>query len=131
MKNKLYILIDKNLNPIYGAVQGGHAACEWLLQHWQTEHNKDFNEDYPRWEWNNDYLIYLSVDIDKWKEQLWRFDPSKYKWTWFEEPDLENKTTAIAIYANDFQKEIQNKLNKERLLMQPLYIYVNIFMLFL
>ena len=34
MKNKLYILVDKTLDPIYGAVQGGHAACEWLLQHW-------------------------------------------------------------------------------------------------
>ena len=33
-KNKLYILIDKNLDPIYGAVQGGHCACEWLLEHW-------------------------------------------------------------------------------------------------
>ena len=30
MKNKLYILIDKNLDPIYGAVQGGHAVAEWL-----------------------------------------------------------------------------------------------------
>ena len=34
MKNKLYILIDKNLDPIYGSVQGGHAVAEWLLQNW-------------------------------------------------------------------------------------------------
>ena len=34
MKNKLYILIDKNLDRIYRAVQGGHAAWEWLLEHW-------------------------------------------------------------------------------------------------
>ena len=33
MKNKLYILIDKNLDPIYGAVQGGHAVAEWLIEH--------------------------------------------------------------------------------------------------
>ena len=33
-KNKLYILIDKNLDPIYASIQGCHAACEWLLQHW-------------------------------------------------------------------------------------------------
>ena len=116
MKNKLYILIDKNLNPIYGAVQGGHAACEWLLQHWQTKHNNDWNEDFPEWEWKNEYLIYLSVDIDKWKEQLWRFDPSKYKWMWFNEPDLGNKTTAIAIYGKDFPSSIIQKLNREQLL---------------
>ena len=34
MKNKLYILIDKNLDPIYGAVQGGHAVAEWVYEHW-------------------------------------------------------------------------------------------------
>lgn len=115
-KNKLYILIDKNLDPIYGAVQGGHAACEWLLQHWQTKHNKDWNEDEPVWEWNNDYLIYLSVDIKEWYDKLKRFDPSKYKWTWFEEPDLDNKTTAIAIYEKDFPSSIKKELQKEQLL---------------
>ena len=116
MKNKLYILIDKNLDPIYGAVQGGHAVAQWMLDNWQTKRNKDFNEDEPIWEWNNDYLIYLSVDIEKWKELLWRFDPSKFKWTWFDEPDLGNKTTAIAIYANDFPGFIKKDLNKEKLL---------------
>lgn len=68
------------------------------------------------WDWNNDYLIYLSVDIEKWKEKLWRFDPTKFKWMWFDEPDLGNKTTAIAIYAKDFPYEIRYKLKKEKLL---------------
>lgn len=111
MKNKLYILIDKNLDPIYGAVQGGHAVAEWLLQHWQE--NK---EGYPVWDWNNDYLIYLSVDINEWKEKLWRFDPGKFKWMWFNEPDLDNKTTAIAIYAKDFPSCIKKELKQENLL---------------
>lgn len=34
MKNKLYILVDKELDPIYAAVQGGHAVAEWLQQNW-------------------------------------------------------------------------------------------------
>ena len=110
-KNKLYILIDKNLNPIYGAVQGCHAACEWLLQHWQINKVGD-----PVWDWSNAYLIYLSVDIEQWKEKLWRFDPSKYKWTWFDEPDLDNQTTAIAVYEKDFPSSIIQKLKKEELL---------------
>ena len=116
MKNKLYILIDKNLDPIYGAVQGGHAVAEWTMEHWQTKRNKDWNEDFPEWEWKNEYLIYLSVDIEKWKEQLWEFDPYNYKWSWFDEPDLGNKTTSIAIYANDFPSSIIHQLNKESLL---------------
>ena len=33
MKNKFYILIDKNLDPIYGAVQGAHAVAEWIIEH--------------------------------------------------------------------------------------------------
>lgn len=110
-KNKLYILIDKNLDPIYGAVQGGHVVAEWLLQHLQI--NK---EGYPIWDWENEYLIYLSVDIEQWKEKLCRFDPCKYKWMWFDEPDLDYKTTSIAIYANDFPSSIIHQLNKEQLL---------------
>lgn len=110
-KNKLYILIDKNLDPIYGAVQGGHVVAEWLLQHWQI--NK---EGYPIWDWENEYLIYISVDIEQWKEKLCRFDPCKYKWMWFDEPDLDYKTTSIAIYANDFPSSIIHQLNKEQLL---------------
>lgn len=116
MKNKLYILIDKNLDPIYGAIQGGHAVAEWMMQHWQTKHSNDWNEDYPIWAWNNEYLIYLSVDIEKWKEKLQRFSPCDYKWIWFDEPDLDNKTTSIAIYSKDFPKEIQKALEKEELL---------------
>ena len=115
MKNKLYILIDKNLDPIYGAVQGGHSVAEWVYEHWQTKRNKDFNEDYPIWEWNNDYLIYLSVDINKWYERLAPFDPSKYKWSYFIEPDLGNKMTAIAIYEKDFPENIKRKLKKLKL----------------
>ena len=111
MKNKLYILIDKNLDPIYGAVQGGHAVAEWLLQHWQLNKAGD-----PVWDWNNDYLIYLSVDINEWKEKLWRFDPCKFKWMWFDEPDLNNKTTTIAIHADDFPGFIKRDLKKEELL---------------
>lgn len=117
MKNKLYILVDKTLDPIYGAVQGCHAACEWLLQHWQTKHSNDWNEDFPTWEWNNEYLIYLSVDIEKWKKRLLeKYSPCEYKWIWFDEPDLGNRTTAIAIYPNDFPEFIQHKLSREPLL---------------
>lgn len=111
MKNKLYILIDKNLDPIYGAVQGGHAVAEWMLQHWQKNRIGE-----PEWEWSNDYLIYLSVDIDEWKELLWKFSPSEYQWMWFDEPDLGNKTTAIAVYEKDFPSSIKRKLYREQLL---------------
>lgn len=110
-KNKLYVLCDKNLDPIYGAVQGGHAVAEWLLENWQIQRNGD-----PDWEWKNDYLIYLSADVNEWYEILAPFDPNHYKWTYFREPDLDYKMTSIAIYANDFPSFIKRKLKNEKLL---------------
>ena len=115
-KNILYILIDKTLDPIYGAVQGGHAVAEWLLEHYNIEFNKCACEEQPKWKWNNDYLVYLKVDIEKWKNLLWRFDPSKYQWTWFDEPDLNNKTTAIAIHENSLTDYLKHIIKKEELL---------------
>ena len=110
-KNKLYVLCDKNLDPIYGAVQGGHAVAEWLLENWQIQRNGD-----PTWEWKNDYLIYLSVDINEWYEKLAPFNTNHFKWTYFREPDLDYKMTSIAIYANDFPGIIKRKLKNEKLL---------------
>ena len=70
----------------------------------------------PTWEWRNNYLIYLSVDVNEWYERLAQFDPSKYKWTYFTEPDLDYKMTSIAIYENDFPSFIKRKLKQENLL---------------
>lgn len=30
---RLYVLVDKKLNPIYGCVQGGHAVAQYMLEH--------------------------------------------------------------------------------------------------
>lgn len=78
---RLYVLIDENLDPIYGCVQGGHALAQWLIDH-------------PNQKWNNSYLIYLKCDIEKWKEKLEKYNIDFSK---FCEPDLDNKLTSIAI----------------------------------
>ena len=62
MKNKLYILIDKNLDPIYGAVQGGHAVAKWLIEHGQIERQSSGRKYHNIW--NNEYLIYLKADLE-------------------------------------------------------------------
>ena len=82
---RLYVLISNKLDPIYGCVQGGHVVAEWLLQH-------------PNQNWNNNYLIYLSADISKWKH---RFDVLEIDYTEFKEPDLDNQVTALAVLNND------------------------------
>lgn len=76
---RLYVLISKDLDPVYGCVQGGHAVAQWLL-----EHNNG---------WRNNYLIYLYADIDKWGCKLNGRDKCSY----WREPDLDNKLTAIAV----------------------------------
>lgn len=81
---RLYVLTDKNLEPVYACVQGGHAVAQWLLEH-------------PNQTWNNSYLIYLSADIEKWINRL---NYLEYDFSVFCEPDLNNKITAIAVEDN-------------------------------
>lgn len=82
---RLYVLIDKSLTPVYGCVQGGHAVAQWLLNH-------------PKQTWNNNYLIYLQASIEEWKNKL-NFLGIDY--TQFNEPDLGNRTTSLAVLGND------------------------------
>jgi DNA polymerase sigma len=83
-KNKLYVLIDKSLNTVYGCVQGGHAVAQWLIEHKRG--------------WNNEYLIYLSADVNKWKKKLRKLF---IDFTEFKEPDLDYKTTSLAVLGHD------------------------------
>jgi len=79
-KRRLYVLIDKSLEPVYGCVQGGHAVAQWLLEH-------------PNQKWNNSYLIYLYADVELWRMKLNMYGKD---FSEFREPDLNNKVTALA-----------------------------------
>lgn len=82
---RLYVLIDKSLTPVYGCVQGGHAVAQWLLNH-------------PKQTWNNNYLIYLQASVEDWKDKL---NYLGIDYTQFNEPDLGNRTTSLAVLGND------------------------------
>lgn len=110
MKNRLYILIDKDLDPIYGAVQGGHAVTEWLLENWQINKEGD-----PIWEWNNEYLIYLKADLEDIQDNYLKLSCAKDKESYFYEPDLNNRLTAIAIYEGDMNDRLKRKIKKLKL----------------
>jgi hypothetical protein len=82
---RLYILVRKDLESSYRAVQAGHAVAEWLLHdHAQT--------------WRNSTLIYLGVkdenSLVRWSEKL---DMRSLKWVGFKEPDIGNELTALAV----------------------------------
>jgi len=134
---RLYILCSDKLDPIYAAVQGGHAAVQFVLDQQEgiDNHNRSvFSED----KWWNDYIVYLSVDIKEWKEYLNNFDHLWYYYSEWPEPDMDNEVTAIALHIpddcidfktkhlNDYEhvkglmvpahRELLRKLKKERLL---------------
>ena len=79
------MLVSKDLDPVYGCVQGGHVVAQWLLEH-------------PEQDWNNSYLIYLQADIQKWKEKL---EYLGIDYTSFREPDLGGTMTSLAILDNE------------------------------
>lgn len=98
-KQKLYVVVDSTLTPAQQAVQGGHAVAE-------------FCKKFPNTLWQNGYLIYLRFEgaisrsgflfKEKEKQQVdvhWRFKYSHWhQVATFQEPDLDNKTTAYAVY---------------------------------
>lgn len=79
---RLYVLLSKDLDPIYAGVQGGHAVAQWLID------NKDTQI------WNNEYLIYLTADLNEW---IIKLKIKELNFSVFKEPDLNDKITAIAI----------------------------------
>ena len=79
-ERRLYVLIDKSLDPVYGCVQRGHAVAAYLLEHPDG--------------WKNQYLIYLYADLRKWVGKLNYFG---LDYSIFKEPDLANQITAVAV----------------------------------
>jgi hypothetical protein len=91
---RLYVLVSNRLEPIYGCVQGGHAVAQFLL------------ENEGKQDWNNNYLIYLYADVEKWKKKLTR---EGINFSEFKEPDLDYQLTAIA--CQDDSGELFKNLN--------------------
>lgn len=74
--------MSDKLKPVYGCVQGGHAVAQWLLDNKETQ------------TWNNNYLIYLYANIEKW---IYKLKMKDLEFSIFYEPDLDNIPTSIAI----------------------------------
>lgn len=77
---RLYVLVNRRLNPVYGCVQGGHAVAQFMLEN-------------PNQTWNNEFLIYLYADVDQWHSKLKSMGVPH---SIFKEPDLNNSITALA-----------------------------------
>ena len=91
---RMYVIIRGDLHPTYAMVQGAHALTAFIMKHPnQTK------------EWNNEYLIFLKVfnykELISFKEDiLTKSENVLVRWSVFNEPDLDNQMTAIALYDN-------------------------------
>ena len=85
---RLYVLVRKDLNPSYRAVQAGHAVAKYMLD------GDEF--------WENEFLIYLGVKnkdhLEKWADKLWKHS---IDYEMFREPDLNHEPTALAAIVPD------------------------------
>jgi len=109
---RLYVLCSDKLDPIYAAVQGGHAIAEFMMdQQDGIDRGKRsvFRED----KWYNDTVVYLSVDIDKWHDYLDDFDHLWYYYSTWEEPDCGDALTAIALHIPDDVIDYKSKKLKD------------------
>ena len=86
---KLIVITRQDLSPGSQAIQASHAAI-------------DFQHDHPEiskvWNINSNYLVFLSVKNEKsLLKFLYKIKSANLKYTVFNEPDLKNQLTAVAI----------------------------------
>jgi Peptidyl-tRNA hydrolase PTH2 len=82
---KLYVIVRKDLSTSQQAVQAGHAVAAYLL------HGQFFRR------WENEILIYLGVKNGfRLHHLMEKMRDEGIDFVQFQEPDLNNETTAIA-----------------------------------
>jgi len=86
--SRLFVLVNNEMPLAYQGVQGGHAVAQWLLEH-------------PSQTWNNNFLIYLGVSEKELQKWIFKLNLKKIDYSYFKEPDLGNKITAIAILGDE------------------------------
>lgn len=90
LKNRLYVIVRKDIPCSLPAVQGAHVVAEFCLK------SPDANK------WNNQTLIFLQVDnlekLEHWTYRLWK---NNLHWTEFREPDINHELTAICTWLEE------------------------------
>lgn len=86
---RMYVIVRRDLSETYRMVQGSHALAKFAL-----EYPDKFKQ------WNNEYLIFLSVFNLKALRDLKMNLTGKVEFSTFYEPDLDNQETSIALYDN-------------------------------
>lgn len=95
---KLYILVRTDLPKNYQAVQAGHAVAEFCKDEARRFRWTGRDVESLPWRWENGTLIYLRGgnidDINMWNQRL---AERGIEFSLFQEPDINNEVTAIAV----------------------------------
>jgi peptidyl-tRNA hydrolase len=89
MMGKLYIVVRGDLSPGLRAAQACHAQRLFVEEH--PEVDRDWYE-------NSNTIVILEVrDIDELMDLAFDLDARNIRFSQFDEPDLQNEPTAIAV----------------------------------
>lgn len=85
---RMYVIVRRDLSDSYRMVQGAHALAEYASR---------FPNRFI--DWGNEYLIFLSVfNLKELRKLIGKMEERSEKFATFEEPDLDNHSTALACY---------------------------------
>lgn len=99
---KLYIVTRRDLPPGPQAVQSCHAALQFAMEH---------PEMTARWFGDSNYLALLSVPNEEALQRLLAKAKKRgLRYSIFQEPDLGNAVTAIALEPGDLSRRVCSNL---------------------
>lgn len=100
--DKLYVVTRSDLSNGYQAVQGMHAAIQFIFEH---------KEVVCDWYQTSNYLGFLSVANESELAQLAeQAERHNIRFSVFREPDINDQVTAIALEPGAKSKKLCNKL---------------------
>ena len=97
----LTVIVRKDLKAGYKVAQSCHAVADFAISH---------GEEFKEWQFKSNYLCCLEASQFKIEKTISKLDELKIKYNVFEEPDIGNQVTAIAVEA--LPRELHKKLFK-------------------
>ena len=88
---KLVVITRNDLSAGYQSVQPAHAVAQFAVDHYDT---------FKKWDAESKYIIILSAnDLEHLNKQINKINHLNVDFSVFNEPDIQNHTTAVCFYA--------------------------------
>lgn len=109
--NKLYIIVRADLEPGLQAAQACHALRQFVHYCPEDDHDWFYGEDFKRPQephGPNNIVILQVPNEHTLKKLVVQASASYVSCASFQEPDLDNQTTAVALYGEGVEKLVSN-----------------------